>query len=105
MFSNDLAGKELINNEITFKPLEPFGCALVFVFIVSLFIRNATVNDLFTEAKASGQLEAGEVMLGNLRLVEIISNKIFSITRPEQTLESLQVCWEPDIIFEYFLLF
>jgi len=53
--------------------------------------RNATVNDLFTEAKASGQLEAGEVMLGNLRLVEIISNKIFSITRPEQTLESLQV--------------
>ena len=56
-----------------------------------MFVRNATVNDLFTEAKGSGQLEAGEVMLGNLRLVEIISNKIFSITRPEQTLESLQV--------------
>ena len=60
---------------------------------VCLFVRNATVNDLFTEAKGSGQLEAGEVMLGNLRLVEIISNKIFSITRPEQTLESLQVSW------------
>jgi len=52
--------------------------------------RNATVTDLFTEAKSSGQLETGEVILGNLRLVEIISYKIFSITRPDQSLESLQ---------------
>ena len=37
-------------------------------------------------------METGEDMLGNLRLVEIISNKIFSITKPDQTLESLQVC-------------
>ena len=53
--------------------------------------RNANVSDLFIEAKSSGQLETGEDMLGNLRLVEIISNKIFSITKPDQTLESLQV--------------
>jgi len=52
--------------------------------------RNANVSDLFIEAKSSGQLETGEDMLGNLRLVEIISNKIFSITKPDQTLESLQ---------------
>ena len=57
---------------------------------LSLF-RNANVNDLFIEAKSSGQLETGEAVLGQLRLVEVISNKIFSITRPEQTLESLQV--------------
>lgn len=52
--------------------------------------RNANVSDLFIEAKSSGQLDTGEVLLGNLRLVEVISNKIFSITRPEQSLESLQ---------------
>ena len=46
---------------------------------------------MFIEAKSSGQLDTGEVLLGNLRLVEVISNKIFSITRPEQSLESLQV--------------
>ena len=49
---------------------------------------------MFIEAKSSGQLETGEVLLGNLRLVEIISNKIFSISRPEQTLDSLQVTGE-----------
>lgn len=50
------------------------------------------MNDLFHEAKASGQLDLNDdTMLGSLRLVEIISNKIFSITRPEQALESLQV--------------
>ena len=49
------------------------------------------MNDLFHEAKASGQLDLSEDgMLGGLRLVEIISNKIFSISRPEQPLESLQ---------------
>ena len=48
------------------------------------------MTDLFTEARASGQLESGEAT-GKLRLVEIISNKIFCISRPEQTLESLQV--------------
>ena len=54
--------------------------------------RNANVNDLFHEAKASGQLDLNDdSMLGSLRLVEIISNKIFSITRPEQALDSLQV--------------
>ena len=46
---------------------------------------------MFIEAKSSGQLDTGEVLLGNLRLVEVISNKIFSITRPEQSLDSLQV--------------
>ena len=46
---------------------------------------------MFIEAKSSGQLDTGEAVLGQLRLVEVISNKIFSITRPEQTLESLQV--------------
>merc|ERR1712241_723112 len=53
--------------------------------------RNATVTDLFVEANSSGQLEFGEAGSGKLRLVEIISNKIFCISRPEQTLESLQV--------------
>ena len=61
-----------------------------FIYLFFLF-RNANVSDLFIEAKSSGQLETGEDMLGNLRLVEIISNKIFSITKPDQTLESLQV--------------
>ena len=46
---------------------------------------------MFIEAKSSGQLDTGEAALAQLRLVEVISNKIFSITRPEQTLESLQV--------------
>jgi len=53
--------------------------------------RNATVNELFVEAKSSGQLDLAETGTGKLRLVEIISNKIFCISRPEQTLESLQV--------------
>jgi len=53
--------------------------------------RNATVNDLFEEAKANGQLDLEEGGTGKLRMVEIISNKIFGISRGEQTLESLQV--------------
>ena len=53
--------------------------------------KNATVADLFEEAKVSGQLELEDGGSGNLRLVEIISHKIFGLTRPEQTLESLQV--------------
>jgi len=53
--------------------------------------KNATVADLFEEAKGSGQLELEDGGSGNLRLVEIISHKIFGLTRPEQTLESLQV--------------
>jgi len=53
--------------------------------------RNATVADLYQEAKASGQLDLEEGGTGNLRMVEIISNKIFGISRCEQTLESLQV--------------
>ena len=46
---------------------------------------------MFVEAKSSGQLDLVESGSGKLRLVEIISNKIFCISRPEQTLESLQV--------------
>jgi len=53
--------------------------------------RNAIVSDVFVEANSSGQLEFGEAGSGKLRLVEIISNKIFCISRPEQTLESLQI--------------
>ena len=47
---------------------------------------------MFTEARTSAQLDGVEAARrGKLRLVEIISNKIFCISRPEQTLESLQV--------------
>ena len=59
--------------------------------INSELYRNAIVSDVFVEANSSGQLEFGEAGSGKLRLVEIISNKIFCISRPEQTLESLQV--------------
>ena len=48
------------------------------------------MTDLFAEARSSGQLDC-ETELGTIRLVEIISNKIFSITRLDQSLESLQV--------------
>merc|ERR1712079_314924 len=53
--------------------------------------RNATVTDLFVEAKSSGQLDLVESGGGKLRLVEIISNKIFCISRPEQTLEACRL--------------
>ena len=59
--------------------------------LINITHRNATVTELFVEAKSSGQLDLVETGSGNLRLVEIISNKIFCISRPEQTLESLQV--------------
>ena len=59
--------------------------------IINIIYRNATVTELFVEAKSSGQLDLVETGSGNLRLVEIISNKIFCVSRPEQTLESLQV--------------
>ena len=61
--------------------------------IIIFSYRNATVSELFVEAKSSGQLDLAETGTGKLRLVEIISNKIFCISRPEQTLESLQVTW------------
>ena len=55
--------------------------------------RNATVAELFEEAKASGNLDFEEGGSGKLRMVEIISNKIFGLSRADQTLESLQVCF------------
>jgi len=53
--------------------------------------RNATVAELFEEAKSSGHLDFEEGGSGKLRMVEIISNKIFGLSRADQTLESLQV--------------
>eukprot|EP00092_Neocalanus_flemingeri_P030841 GFUD01033495.1.p1 GENE.GFUD01033495.1~~GFUD01033495.1.p1 ORF type:complete len:1103 (+),score=278.33 GFUD01033495.1:268-3576(+) len=53
--------------------------------------RNATVAELFEEAKGSGHLDFEEGGSGKLRMVEIISNKIFGLSRSDQTLESLQV--------------
>jgi len=53
--------------------------------------RNATVGDMLGEAKKDSNLEwAEEGGTKTLRMVEIISNKIFSIARHETTLESLQ---------------
>ena len=47
---------------------------------------------MFTEARTSAQLDGVEAARrGKLRLVEIISNKIFCSPRPDQTLESLKV--------------
>ena len=51
--------------------------------------RNATVGDLLEEALASGQLELEEGGSGKLRMVEIISNKILAICRPEVSLDSI----------------
>ena len=53
--------------------------------------RNATVAELFEEAKSGGNLDFEEGGSGKLRMVEIISNKIFGLSRADQTLESLQV--------------
>jgi len=53
--------------------------------------RNATVAELFDEAKSSGGLDFEEGGSGRLRMVEIISNKIFGVSKEEQSLESLQV--------------
>ena len=61
--------------------------------------RNATVAELFEEAKASGNLEFEEGGSGKLRMVEIISNKIFGLSRADQTLESLQVGSNCDEIY------
>lgn len=52
--------------------------------------RNATVADLFEEARTNGALDLDEGGTGRLRMVEIISCKIFSLSREEATLESLQ---------------
>ena len=41
--------------------------------------RNATVADLFEEARTSGSLDLEEGGTGLLRMVEIISCKIFSL--------------------------
>jgi hypothetical protein len=51
--------------------------------------RNATVGDLLEEALASGQLDLEEGGTGKLRMVEIISNKILAICRPESSLDSV----------------
>jgi len=53
--------------------------------------RNATVAELFEEAKSSGGLDLEEGGTGKLRMVEIISNKIFGVSKEEQSLESLQI--------------
>jgi hypothetical protein len=47
------------------------------------------VSELLEEALASGQLELEEGGTGKLRMVEIISNKILAICRPEAVLESV----------------
>lgn len=51
--------------------------------------RNATVSDLLEEALASGQLDLEEGGTGKLRMVEIISNKILAICRPDASLDSI----------------
>jgi len=51
--------------------------------------RNATVSDLFGEALGSGQLDLDAGGTGKLRLLEIFSNKVNSICRPDASLEVL----------------
>ena len=55
----------------------------------TVLCRNATVSELLEEALASGQLELEEGGTGKLRMVEIISNKILAICRPDATLDSI----------------
>jgi hypothetical protein len=57
--------------------------------IINMLCRNATVKDLVEEALASGQLELEEGGTGQVRLVEIISNKILAICRPDASLDSI----------------
>jgi hypothetical protein len=47
------------------------------------------VGDLLEEALASGQLDLEEGGTGKLRMVEIISNKILAICRPDASLDSV----------------
>ena len=52
---------------------------LQLLLLIQLFLRNATVADLFEEARTSGSLDIEEGGTGVLRMVEIISCKIFSL--------------------------
>ena len=65
---------------MSFIPTGSFNTAFSPLKVVTLhFIRNATVADLFEEARTSGSLDIEEGGTGVLRMVEIISCKIFSL--------------------------
>jgi len=50
---------------------------------------NATVGDLLQEALACGQIELDSGGTGKLRLLEILSNKVFNLLPPEDRIELL----------------
>jgi len=50
---------------------------------------NATVSDLLQEALTCGQIEIESGGSGKLRLLEILSHKVFNLLQPEDKIESL----------------
>jgi len=52
--------------------------------------RNAVVSDLFEEARRCSQISLDPQGTGRMRLLEIMSNKILTQCRPDQTIEQLQ---------------